>query len=473
MQAPAILRDTAVRARLVRRVGWTLVVLLVALLLGLWPVVWTAIGTDRATRCLAAWRAPREGPPASCAADIEWFVAPSRIPWTRTPASYRAEELTAREAIEAYMDATIGHPDHAAAGRAGEAVERADVAMRGGSLRVELQELGPALAAPDLGYYAYLVGDRDTLVRKAERWTEARVRLRALEAAVEDGEDARAAAIADHYAGLDPHDDDLRTETAAALCSFGDAKKGLGLLEYLQSERAGIHHESFSRDFGDVRYLILACAHKAGVPPGEAPKEPEAGQLDLPEARAVLRLRALRAWRRPRGGGATARRGRGRDRPARRGGARAVSRARRRSGDRLRASAHAQRIVAAIARPKPKDDPLAPVFTTPFDWLEERPGVIPLPGYAVLARAADRAAELAQKTDGEGVRDELRELTRALRLEAARAAVAELDEAAAPPFVERASESFGGDAARRHRLARRRSTRQADRRRALDEIEAP
>ncbi|HEY4122874.1 MAG TPA: hypothetical protein VGM56_33650, partial [Byssovorax sp.] len=213
MQVPAILGGTRVRARLVRRVGWTLVVLLAALLLGLWPVVWTAIGTDRATRCLAAWRAPREAPPPTCAADVEWFVAPSKIPWTRTAASYRAEELTAREAIEGYMDATIGHPDHVVAGRAGEAVERADVAMRGGSLRVELQELGPALAAPDLGYYAYLVGDRDTLVRKAERWTASRVRLRALEAAIEDGEDARATAIAEHYAGLDPHDDDLRTET--------------------------------------------------------------------------------------------------------------------------------------------------------------------------------------------------------------------------------------------------------------------
>ncbi|MEJ7733397.1 MAG: hypothetical protein WKG00_29900 [Polyangiaceae bacterium] len=59
----------------------------------------------------------------------------------------------------------------------------------------------------------------------------------------------------------------------------------------MQHERASRRNAAMSRDWGEVRALIVACAHRAGFSPPERPASGEAGRPDASEARAVQRVR--------------------------------------------------------------------------------------------------------------------------------------------------------------------------------------
>src|SRR5688572_11629385 len=100
-------------------------------------MLWTEIGTREAVACLRHYESARYVPPRRCYDPIRWFVVPSRLPWTRMAASYRAEELSARIAVSDYLDAAIGRPDRKALGQTGEALDRADRVVRKGSTRLE------------------------------------------------------------------------------------------------------------------------------------------------------------------------------------------------------------------------------------------------------------------------------------------------------------------------------------------------
>jgi hypothetical protein len=283
-------RDGVLRAAIRR---WHLGALAVVALGFAAPIGMTSNGTARARACVASYRAARGPELPDCREAIRWFVTPSRVPWTATPARYRAEELTMRQAIAAYADAAIGRPDAGALTRAAEGLVEADKVIRGGSQRVRLEELGPAVGAPDLGRSAMLLGDRRTLLARFDSWPHWSVRLRALTASMLEGDAALAAKIAKRYAEFDPRDEDLRVAVAATLCLSGEAERALSLLPSVQTARARDRHESWARNWGELRAAIVACAAKAGVAAPPLPEREGAGTNDRLDARTALRLRLL------------------------------------------------------------------------------------------------------------------------------------------------------------------------------------
>jgi hypothetical protein len=257
------------------------------------PIGMLSHGTDLARACVAEYEAPRGEALPECRGIVRWFVTPSRIPWTATSARYRAEELNMRAAIADYHDAAVGKPDAGALLRSAEGVVLAEKVIKAGSQRVSLEELGRAVGAPDLGRSAVLYGDRRTLVQRADQWDFWPVRQRTLEAALLEGDVPRATAIAKRYAEFDPRDEDVRTAIAAVLCLRGEGKRAIELFTTVQNDRARERHESWARNWGEVRAAMVACAERAGLVPPPLPEHTNAGQGDHPAARAALRLRVV------------------------------------------------------------------------------------------------------------------------------------------------------------------------------------
>src|SRR6185295_12250056 len=119
----------------------------------------------------------------------------------------RAEELNMRAAVAVYHDAALGRPDGDALLLAGKGLVDADNVILAGSQRLALEELGRAVGAPDLGRSAMLLGDRRTLLARAEHWEHWAPRVRTLEAALLSGDMDRAADVARRYAEWDPRDE--------------------------------------------------------------------------------------------------------------------------------------------------------------------------------------------------------------------------------------------------------------------------
>lgn len=258
------------------------------------PYVSVAVGARRSTACLDRYRSARApGERPDCGGEMSWFVTPSRLAWTRDAASYRGEELYARIAISTYIDAAVGAPDRPTLTQAAAGLSAAEKVVKDGSQRVSMEDLGLSVGSPNLGRTAVLVGDRATLVGRADEWSDWHVRLHALRAALLEGDPPLALRLAKRYAEFDPRDDDLRATVAALLCLGEDPKRGLDLLPLLQDDRASRRYAAMARDWGDVRLLIVACASRAGVVPPPRPEAPEAGQGDELEPRAALRLRLM------------------------------------------------------------------------------------------------------------------------------------------------------------------------------------
>lgn len=257
------------------------------------PVALVKHGTARSRACVASYEAPRGPELPDCRQEVRWFVTPSRVPWTATSARYLAEELTMRQAVAAYADAAVGRPDAEALTRAVDGLFAADKVIGAGSQRTTLEELGRAVGAPDPGRSAMLFGDRRTTVGRADLWPHWSVRLRALEDALLDGDIDRARAIARRYAEFDPRDDDLRLAVAGVLCLSGEGKRALELMTTVQTARARDRHESWARNFGELRATIVACAARSGLPTPPLPERVEAGVADRVDARTALRMRLL------------------------------------------------------------------------------------------------------------------------------------------------------------------------------------
>lgn len=255
------------------------------------PYVAIAYATKRATACLAAYEAPRSAAPPSCEPTIRWLVTPSRVPWTRDAASYKGEELGARIAFYDYRDAVIGEPNRARMSETAAELERAERVVQEGSRRIALDDLGPAMGAPNLARTADALGDRAALLERWDRWLDWHVRLHILHAALLEGDEARAVTIAQRYAEWNVLEEDLRATTGALLCMGGSAARGIELLTTLQNDRAARRYAAMARNWGDVRGLLVACAAKAGVLPPPKPESPDAGQGVPIAPRALLRLR--------------------------------------------------------------------------------------------------------------------------------------------------------------------------------------
>jgi hypothetical protein len=280
------------RRRWIARAALATVVAAVAACIAV-PYEMVARGTHELEGCFASYRTRKAGSATpSCMEPIHWYVWPSRIPWTEHAASYRAEEAFARSAFYDYLDAAVGKPDRATLTERSGNVEREGAKLKVQSRRVVIEELGPPIGAPDVGKAAVSAGDRATLLARSNDWLDWSVRMHTLEAALVEGKIERAITIAKHYATFDPRDEDLRARVAALLCAGGEAQRAVNFLKLLQDERAKERHESFARDYGDVRWLMLACAaSKPGVDPAPKPERTDAGRMDREGARAVLRIR--------------------------------------------------------------------------------------------------------------------------------------------------------------------------------------
>jgi hypothetical protein len=272
-------------------IGW-----LVAAGLGasmLIPNALVAVGTRSAISCIRQFEEPRGPELPWCGDAMKWFSFPARVPWTRTPATYRAEELRIRIAIGNYQNAVAGTPNREARRRATALMAEASTIVHTGSQRLAFEELGPAAGSPEPAQDALLAGDRDTLLARAKEWGEWHQRLHTLQASMVEGDFARTLDIAKHYATYDPREEDLRAAIGTILCLGGETKRGLDMYVLQQDDRAKRRYAAMSRNWGDVRTAILACAALGKVAPPPRPTSNEAGQDDHREVRAPVRLRLV------------------------------------------------------------------------------------------------------------------------------------------------------------------------------------
>lgn len=287
MRAPA-----APRPRALRRVAPAALLLLVAVG-ALAPELMLRLAGARATSCLRQTRAVRGERLPDCGSVVGDFRLPARAPWTRRDATLAAEELEARRALDAYVDAAVGAPDPGALAAHAAWVDREHDRVADGSGRLWLEELGPRVAAPSLGELAATLGDRARLLERPERFDAWPVRVAALDAAMLEADFDRVDEIARRFAEWDPRDADLRTQVGAALC-LASPTQGLELLERVPGDRAAKRSANIARDYGEVWAVTLACAARAGLVAPEPPTTGNAGIADRPETWLPSALRTTK-----------------------------------------------------------------------------------------------------------------------------------------------------------------------------------
>ncbi len=268
--------------------GWSLLVL--ALGAFVTPEVVLRVARARATACVARAAAPRGAELPDCGHLVDDFELPAKVSYTRHDATYRAEELYARVAMNRYLDAAVGAPDPDRLHRTSFGLMRAQEVVEKGSRRISLDDLGPTAPAPHLGKLAVSIGDRSALTRQPEYYGHWDVRLAALESALLEGDVELATDLAERYAAWDPRDADLRTATAAILC-ITHPRRGLDLLARVPIDRADKRYANIQRNFGEVLAVQEACAAKVGERPPAPPPASGAGEADAPEARLTTGLR--------------------------------------------------------------------------------------------------------------------------------------------------------------------------------------
>ncbi|MBI4703627.1 MAG: hypothetical protein HY744_21155 [Deltaproteobacteria bacterium] len=273
------------------RSGWLKagMALLVAAI-GIAPVASLEIGVRRARACFAPIEEPRGAALPDSTVHARWLALSRRAPWTRRPAELLGEELAARYAVARYRDAAIGLPDRAALRERLRAVTEAAAAVRAGTGRLRLDELGPPLGAPDPGALAASVGDLGSLDDGALDWTAWEVSEQAMEAALLRADLGRAIRLAQHYAGRP--DPDQRLRVGALLCAGGRHERGIEEIASVERERAEKRHANMARNFGQAHVLVEACAARGGLAPPPVPADDAgAGELDCRDRLAALRLR--------------------------------------------------------------------------------------------------------------------------------------------------------------------------------------
>lgn len=244
----------------------------------------------RAAECLAAARAPRGPVLPDCSHLVDDFELPARVSYTRHDATYRAEELYARIAMNRYLDAAVGLPDPDRLHATSFGVQRAQKVLEDGSQRISLEELGPVVGSPHLGKMAASIGDRTALLRQPDFYGHWSVRVLVLDAALIEGDVDLAGDIAEGYAEWDPRDADLRTAVGSTLC-ITNPRLGLEILDRVPKDRADRRYANIQRNFGEVMAVIAACAAKLGQDPPPLPPLNGAGEADADDVRLLGALR--------------------------------------------------------------------------------------------------------------------------------------------------------------------------------------
>jgi hypothetical protein len=241
-----------------------------------------------ATTCFAALEHREDATLPDCRKDIRWL---EELPFVGRPAQLDREEMEARQAAVAYLDAAIGQPDRAVRAQRFADLEPAYRVLEVGSGQLRLDRLGPPLPAPEPGLYAAMVGDRDALVVDAPRFTRQEAQRWALRTALTDRGLAEAAALASHY--LEAADDEVRLRAAALRCAVGDGR-GMDVALAVERGRAKSRTESFSRAFGGARVIVEACGEIVDRNAPEVAPHGGAGAWDQRARFMAMRLRQLR-----------------------------------------------------------------------------------------------------------------------------------------------------------------------------------
>lgn len=283
-------RPVRITARILRSsITWALVALGVVAWLAI-PEVAVRRGRARATACLAGTRMPRGPALPDCAPLVRDFDFPTGYSHTRHDATYRAEELLARSAIDRYVDGAVGNPDAERLTNGALTARYGQSLVDDGSRRLLLDELGPAVGAPHIGKLATNLGDRTRLIEYGHEQQLWYLRRDVLEAAIVEGELDRATELAIGWSADEKIEADLRTEMGALLC-ITSPLDGYRVLTGVCEKRADKRGENIQRNYGELFAVYYACAAKAGVPAPTLPDETGGGDPDVRELRRLTELR--------------------------------------------------------------------------------------------------------------------------------------------------------------------------------------
>ena len=281
-----------------RRRRWGLIAVAVAGIIvcgaaAVGSIPFIVMGQTRASAvaCLERIEQPRGPRLTDCSGGIDAFSQLAEHSYVHHDSTYRAEELWARIMVAEYENASVGAPDPAVRKQTAKFVDDAQAVVEKGSQRISLDELGPAVATPNLGKLASSLGDRQTLLEHSDWWGLWPVRLHVLQAALIEGDVDQADQIARRYAEWDPRDADLRTYVGAVMCLGKDPGKGLELLARVPGDRAEKRYAAIGRNYGEVLAVMEACAKKAGVDAPTPPQVQQAGRADVEYTRMVQDIR--------------------------------------------------------------------------------------------------------------------------------------------------------------------------------------
>lgn len=244
----------------------------------------------KATRCLEQARGPRGPVLPECGTIVRDFDYPTDFSYTRHDATYRAEELISRIAMNRYIDAAVGDPNPERLAFGADATRSAQELVEAGSRRISFEELGSSSGAPHLGKLASWLGDRRALTASPEYFGLWYIRRDVMEASFVDADFEQVDDIARRYAAWDPSDADLVTTLGAALCITAPPE-GYDLLEKLPARRAEKRYENLQRNYGELFAALTACANKAGTTAPILPEEGNAGVADMATVRRLVDLR--------------------------------------------------------------------------------------------------------------------------------------------------------------------------------------
>ncbi len=245
---------------------------------------------DNARECLAETRSARGPVLKNCAPIVRQFDIPTDYRYTRHDATYRAEELLARVAMDRYLDAAVGAPDPSRLAEMVPGMKRAQEMMENGSRRATLEELGRLTPSPHLGKLASSIGDRQALIRNYDYFGLWYTKRDVIDAAILEADFEEIEPIARYYAEWDPKEADQRTQLGALLCILSP-EDGYRLLSDLPDQRAAKRYANIQRDYGEVLAVLHACAWKVGEVEPQVPSETHAGVADRAEVRLLTSLR--------------------------------------------------------------------------------------------------------------------------------------------------------------------------------------
>lgn len=254
------------------------------------PEVAVRRARDHAAECLARASAPRGRALPDCRMIVREFDYPTGHSYTFKDATYRAEELLARAAMNRYLDAAIGDPDPVRLADGALGVKHMQEVLEHGSQRISLDELGPTVMAPHMGKLAALYGDRATLVDHSDYFGLWYTRKDTLEAAMLEADFDEVDRLAQRWASLDPREPDWRATLGATLCITAP-REGLSILRFETDRRAEKRGENMQRNFGEIEAVIESCAVAAEEDVPRPPSRYDAGVADVPEVRLLTSLR--------------------------------------------------------------------------------------------------------------------------------------------------------------------------------------